>query len=192
MTCIHQLSSGELFLGLVEMGRLGEVALRVVAAHIQTIIGISVDVLDPVEIPSDTFQQHRRQYDAGLIVKHLTRLPLNPKYLRVLALTTVDLCSPILTYVYGEAEVNGKAAVVSSFRLRCNEDGTTVPLERYYERLAKVSLHEMAHTFSLYHCEEPKCLMHFSARVHHLDQVEVSFCERCEFMLRENLKHTRT
>jgi archaemetzincin len=175
--------------GLVEMGHLGEVAVRVVAANIQVTFGAPVDHLQPLEVMEDAFVRHRQQYDAPLIIKSLAQRDYSG-YLRVLALTTVDLCTPILTYVYGEAEMGGKAALVSSYRLRHNEDGTMVSLDLYYERLAKVALHELAHTFSVYHCEDPECLMHFSAKAHHLDRVRIAFCTRCDFMLRTMLKES--
>jgi len=174
-------------LGLVEVGRIGEVAVRVVAANLQAVVGMPVDILDPRPLPAKTFQEHCHQYDAGLIVKALSELPF-PQHSRILALTDVDLSIPILTYVFGEAEVGGKVAVVSGFRLRHNDDNTPAPFERYYERLAKVALHEVAHTLSLYHCETPGCLMQFTARVHQLDQLDILFCERCGFALRESLR----
>lgn len=174
-------------IALVEMGRIGEAPMRIVAANIQAVIGIPVDILAPMEIPEDAFQPHRRQYDAGLVLKRLTAL-IPARYLRTVALVTADLCSPILTYVYGEAEVGGRSAVVSAFRLRQNEDGATVSMDQYYERLVKVSLHEAAHTFSLLHCEDPRCLMRLSVKVRHLDEIDISFCRRCEFALREYLR----
>lgn len=168
------------------MGRIGEFAIRVVAAHVQTLMNIPVDILHPLEIPQTAFQHHRQQYDAGLVIKHLAGISF-PNHGRILGLVTVDLCIPILTYVYGEAEVGGKVAVVSTFRLSQSEDGSPTTKECYYERLAKVALHEVAHTFSLYHCDDPRCLMHFSPRIHELDRIALSFCDRCEFMLRENV-----
>lgn len=169
------------------MGRIGEFAVRVVAAQVQTLMGIPVDILEPQDIPQEAFQHHRQQYDAGLVIRHLNGLSF-PDHGRILGLVTVDLCSPILTYVYGEAEIGGRVAVVSTFRLSQNEDGRPTSKERYYERLAKVALHEVAHTFSLYHCDDPHCLMHFSPKLQHLDGVELLFCDRCEFMLHENLR----
>jgi len=173
-------------LGLIEMGRIGEFAIRMVAAHIQAVIGVPVDILDPMEIPQAAFQPHRQQFDAGLVIKYLKEHLIVPQG-RILALIAADLCDPILTYVYGEAEVGGKAAVVSTFRLSKNEDGTPTTRERYYERLAKVALHEVAHTFSLYHCDEPSCLMRFSPKLANLDQIRLAFCDRCDFVLRENV-----
>ncbi|MCU0587004.1 MAG: hypothetical protein MUF52_02505 [Syntrophobacteraceae bacterium] len=72
-------------------------------------------------------------------------------------------------------------------RTRRNEDGSPATKERFTERLAKVALHEVAHTFMLYHCDDPQCLMHFSPRIGHLDIVVLAFCDRCEFVLRENV-----
>lgn len=177
-------------LGLVEMGRLEEVAIRVVAANLQVRIGIPVDVLKPLHVPPEAFQEHRRQYDAGIILKSLNQLSF-PGYFRVLALTNVDLCNPILTYVFGQAEVGGKTALVSTYRLRRGADGGLVSFDRYYERLAKVALHEVAHTLSLYHCDEETCLMHVCARPQHLDTIEIAFCRRCTFLLREVLREGR-
>jgi archaemetzincin len=173
-------------LGLVEMGRIGEFAVRVVAAHVQALIGLPVDILDPIEIPEEAFQHHRQQYDAGLVIKHLNER-VNLRQNRILGIVKEDLCTPILTYVYGEAEIGGRIAIVSTHRLSRNEDGSPTAKERYYERLAKVALHEVAHTFSLYHCDDPRCLMHFSPKVAHLDHITLAFCDRCEFTLRENV-----
>jgi len=178
-------------MGLISLGPMGEVAVHVVAANIQTILEVPVDLLGSIEVPAHSFQPQRQQYDAGLILKHLLRLPF-PNHARIIALTSVDLCIPILTHVFGEAELGGRVAVVSDFRLRHNDDGTFAPLDRYYERLAKVALHEVGHTLSVYHCSDSKCVMRFSAKVRHLDEAGLYFCERCEFMVRESLKSVRT
>jgi len=174
-------------LGLIALGPLSEVAVRVVAANLQAVLKLPVEALPPQGIPESAFQKHRQQYDAGLIIKQLSAGPFHD-YLKIAAVTSVDLCIPILTYVFGEAEMGGKVAVISDFRLRHNEDGSLAPLDIYYERLAKVALHEVAHTFTLYHCDSPTCLMHYCSKVRQLDQIELFFCSRCEFMLEENLK----
>lgn len=177
-------------MGVIPMGRLGDLAVHVVAAHLQTFLEIPVDILEPREVPADAFQQHRQQFDAGIILQYLSQLPY-PGHSRIVGLTNVDLCIPILTHVYGEAEVGGRAAVISIFRLRQDEDGANAPLDQYYERLAKVALHEIGHTLSIYHCEHPRCVMRYSPGVRHLDEVELFFCERCEFLLREYFKQVR-
>ena len=174
-------------IGLTRMGRLPQTALRVIAANIQALLAAPVEMLPQMAIPEEAFQSHRNQYDAGLVLKYLARFSF-PQYSRVLAVTDVDLCTPILTFVYGEAELGLSLAVVSDFRLKHREDGTVAPEGTYFERLVKVALHEIAHTFSLYHCESPKCLMQYSRGLSHLDELDILFCERCSFMLRQALK----
>lgn len=173
-------------IGLIEMGRVPRMGMRVLAANLQAMLGVLVDELDPAVIPEDAYQPRRGQYDAGLVLKYLAGFSF-PDHSRILAVTEVDLCSPILTYVFGEAELGLKLAIVSGFRLKAAQDSAPVPPGVYYERLVKVALHEIAHTFSLYHCEVPKCLMRVSARVHDLDELDIYFCERCSFVLRGSL-----
>jgi len=97
-----------------------------------------------------------------------------------------------ITLVYGEAEMGLSLAIISDFRLRHLEEGSVAPEGTYLERLAKVALHEMAHTFSLYHCETPKCLMQYSRRLSHLDELDIFFCERCRFALRQSIKNLQS
>ena len=177
-----------LSIGLIRMGRLPQTVLRVIAANIQVLLEAPVEMLPTVVIPAEAFQSHRGQYDVGLVLKYLAQLPF-PHQSRILAVTDVDLCTPILTYVYGEAELGLSLAIVSDFRLKHTEAGSMAPEGVYYERLAKVALHELAHTFSLYHCETPKCLMQYSCGLHHLDELDISFCEHCSFALRQGIRN---
>jgi archaemetzincin len=174
-------------IALIKMGRIPQVVLRVIAANIQAVLEIPVEVLPEMAIPEEAFQRHRDQYDAGLVLKHLAGFSF-PHHARVLAVTDVDLCTPILTFVFGEAELGLSLAIISDFRLKHMEAGMMVAESVYYERLAKVALHEIAHTFSLYHCETPKCLMQYSRGLRHLDELDIFLCERCSFILRQTMR----
>jgi archaemetzincin len=175
-------------IALTKIGRVPQTALRVIAANLQALLEIPVEMLPEIAIPEEAFQCQRGQYDAGLVLKHLARFAF-PQHSRVLAITDVDLCTPILTFVFGLSEFGLRLAIVSDFRLKCREDGVMASEGTYYERLAKVALHEIAHTFSLYHCETPRCLMRSSPGLSHLDELDVFFCERCSFALRQNLRN---
>ena len=54
-----------------------------------------------------------------------------------------------------------------------------------YERLAKVTLHEMAHVLGLRHCQTPWCLMYFSMGLKQLDDLTMRFCPDCEAQIRQ-------
>lgn len=176
-------------IALTKMGRIPQTVLRVIAANLQALLEAPVEMLPEMAIPEAAFQPHRCQYDAGLVLKYLARFSFPHHHSRILAITDVDLCTPIHTYVFGEAELGLRLAIASDFRLKHMEDGSMASEGTYYERLAKVALHEIAHTFSLYHCETPKCLMRFSYGLGHLDKLDIFFCERCSFMLRQSLRN---
>jgi archaemetzincin len=175
-------------IALTKMGRIPQTVLRVIAANIQAILEVPVEMLPAMVIPEEAFQRHRCQYDAGLVLKYLARFSF-PHHSRILAITDVDLCTPIHTFVFGEAELGLSRAIVSDFRLKHMDNGIMASEGVYYERLAKVALHEIAHTFSLYHCETPKCLMQFSHGLSHLDELDIFFCERCSFGLRQSMRN---
>jgi archaemetzincin len=175
-------------IALTKIGRVPQTALRVIAANIQALLETPVEMLPEMAMPDEAFQCHRCQYDAGLVLKHLARFSFH-QHSRILAVTDVDLCTPILTFVFGLSELGVRLAIVSDFRLKHMEDGIIAAEGTYYERLAKVALHEIAHTFSLYHCETPKCLMRYSHGLGHLDELDLFFCERCRFALRQSLRN---
>ena len=44
-----------------------------------------------------------------------------------MGLINEDLCTPVLSYVFGEAQINGRAAVVSLFRLGRERQSNRIP-----------------------------------------------------------------
>jgi archaemetzincin len=98
---------------------------------------------------------------------------------RVLAVTTRDLYSPILTFVFGEARLNGQCAVVSSHRLDNSAYGLPRDQALLSARLLKECIHELGHTFGLIHCHDPECVMKSSTCVEQIDLKSSFFCDRC-------------
>ncbi len=95
----------------------------------------------------------------------------------------MDLFVPVLTFVFGEAQVNGKAAVVSSYRLRDELYGLPKNPKRLKERLEKEAIHELAHTFGLIHCRNPECVMHSYTYAEEVDFKSKDFCSSCSALL---------
>ena len=169
--------------GVVRLGTVGEAVLNIVAANIQEILHVPVDILPSRQPPEFAYSDRRKQYHAALILKKLaeSRRP----HPRILALVSVDLFIPVLTHVFGEAQMGGRAAVVSLHRLRQKEEGSRVSLDTFYERAVKVAIHEVAHTFDLVHCSQAECIMRFSSGLLDLDALPLFFCEYCEAFLEE-------
>lgn len=168
-------------LDLIPLGNVAPLTLSILAANLQTVLGLTVDIQSHQPAPEYAYMSLRKQFDAARILKSLAAIsdgaPLK------LGVIQHDLCLPILTYVYGESQLGGKAAVISLHRL--------VHLNRQFtfERAAKVGIHEVGHLFGLEHCFEAGCLMRFSKQLAQLDQLPMVFCDACHYEIRRRLSH---
>ncbi len=99
---------------------------------------------------------------------------------RVLGMTDVDLFIPILTFVFGEAQLDGRAAVVSTARL---VEPVLVDRRVLWERLAKEAVHELGHALGLTHCSRPECAMSRSAGLRDVDRKGGQLCADCRTLL---------
>jgi archaemetzincin len=97
----------------------------------------------------------------------------------LLGITEHDLFIQVLTFVFGHAQLGGRAAVVSLARLRQEFYGLEPEHEIFRARARKEALHETGHTFGLVHCAERSCAMSLSTRVQQIDQKQAAFCPAC-------------
>jgi len=91
----------------------------------------------------------------------------------------VDLYIPILTFVFGEAQMGGPCAVVSAHRLRQEFYGLPPNPELFRQRVIKEAVHEIGHTLNLTHCEDYSCAMAPSHAVEWIDLKEGTLCAGC-------------
>uniref|UniRef100_A0A7V4G9G2 Peptidase M54 n=1 Tax=Desulfobacca acetoxidans TaxID=60893 RepID=A0A7V4G9G2_9BACT len=174
--------SQRLFLGLVPLGPVDPEILRSLRLALKKFFPLSVRILTPHPLPPHTFHLGRGQYHSNKILEYLVN-EVNPRALRLLGITAVDLYIPILTFVFGEAQLGGRAAVVSLFRPRGDAGGIRPPKLVLLKRLIKLSLHELGHTFGLPHCRQEGCLMGFSYNLEKLDEKPLAFCRYCQVLL---------
>jgi archaemetzincin len=126
---------------------------------------------------SFAFDPHRQQYYSTAIIQRLERA-VDPD-VRVLGVTASDLYVPVLTFVFGEAQLDGNCAVVSTARLKEDFYGMPPRLDLLRERLLKEAAHELGHTFGLRHCADWRCVMTSSHAVERLDVKGADFCQAC-------------
>jgi archaemetzincin len=141
------------------------------------VFGLAVEVRRPWFDPELAFDPARGQYNSTLLLAQLQAGP--PEAARIVGVTSVDLFIPVLSYVFGEAQVPGRAAVVSLHRLDPQSYGLPADPARLTQRLEKETLHELGHTFGLIHCRHPGCVMRSSTYVEEIDLKESRFCEAC-------------
>jgi archaemetzincin len=128
------------------------------------------------------FDPSRSQYhSSGVLKQMLDDLSAhgNPAD-KLIGLVDVDLFIPVLTFVYGEAQLKGRCAVVSTFRLR-NELYGLPPNERIFrDRIEKECVHEVGHTYGLVHCRDTECVMRSSTYVEEIDLKGSLMCPACD------------
>ncbi len=177
------MSSQERRIGVVPFGKVPELALKIIAANISAYFKLAADILPQQENPEYALDERRLQYDAANIIKACEALHFS-RHEKVIGVLNHDLFVPIFSHVYGEARQGGRFALVSLFRLNKNPDGSSPPASLFYERAAKVALHELGHLFNLLHCEEKQCLMHYSGGLEDLDAIPFYLCRYCSTYLK--------
>jgi archaemetzincin len=140
---------------------------------------VRCDVLPVVLDPDFAFHAERQQYHSSELLHHMQAC-VPPRSWRVLGVATVDLYIPILTYVFGEAQLEGPCAVVSLHRLRQQFYGLPSDPALEFDRLLKESVHELGHTLGLRHCADYECVMSASHAVEWIDLKTAEFCPRCQ------------
>lgn len=133
---------------------------------------------------SNFYNPRRRQYDANAILHSISTIQ-TPDHTRIVALFRIDLFVPILTYIFGQAFLNGTTAIASLYRLRNELYGLERNNTLLINRFRKVVIHELGHTFGLIHCQNPICVMRSSTYVEDIDQKEIHFCYQCQKILNQ-------
>ncbi|PWT98915.1 MAG: hypothetical protein C5B51_28335 [Terriglobia bacterium] len=119
----------------------------------------------------------RRQYYSTAILQRLERH--HDPGARILGVTVSDLYVPILTFVFGEAQLEGNCAAVSTARLHEEFYGLPAREDLLRSRIVKEAVHELGHTFGLRHCDDWECVMSSSHGVERLDVKSSEFCAKC-------------
>lgn len=146
---------------------------------------LTTEVRPPSFDPELAFDSSRGQYHSRILLGQLLRESSAEPPARVLGVANVDLFIPVLTFVFGEAQLGDRAAVVSAHRLDNRLYGLPTNPHLLYERLIKEAVHELGHTYGLLHCHDSRCVMASSTYVEEIDLKGDRFCDRCLAALRE-------
>jgi len=139
---------------------------------------VPAEVLSPALEPAFALHAERQQYHSSEILAAMQR-HINSNTWRLLGVTGLDLYIPILTFVFGEAQLGGSGAVVSYHRLRQDFYGLPEDVDLLANRLLVEAVHELGHTLSLTHCHDYRCVMAPSHAVEWIDIKDSGFCEDC-------------
>jgi archaemetzincin len=134
----------------------------------------------PVRLdPEFAYHGERQQYHSSEILQAMQGYVGQDSW-RVLGITAVDLYIPILTFVFGEAQIGGPCALVSAHRLRQEFYGLPSDSDTLRQRLLKEAVHEIGHTLDLTHCDDYQCAMAPSHAVEWIDLKDGTLCGSCQ------------
>jgi archaemetzincin len=137
--------------------------------------------------PDRAYDAARGQHDATAMLQQVLA-SIEDASERHLAIVSVDLFIPVLTFVFGQAQLGGPAGLVSTHRLANEFYGLPRAPGLTRERIEKEVLHELGHQFGLFHCRQFECVMRSSTYVEEIDLKRAAFCESCGARLIETTR----
>ncbi len=173
---------------ILPVGSVDPEILRHISRKLSEKFGLKCDVSEiSYDVPKEAYSPLRRQYLASYFVQIAEFHARRTGALRVLTITDVNIYAPGLNFVFGEARIWGRGAVISLFMLRPEVYGDPPNFNLLVERAIKEAIHEIGHTFGLNHCSNPVCIMRFSNSIWDTDAKSEDFCEKCFNVLRRNI-----
>jgi len=150
-----------------------------IVSFLSDYFSLTVSVIEiPVDV-STAFNKERGQYfstrllsDAFSLTSHLDG--------KILLIAEFDLFVPVFTYVFGEAQLNGRMSIISLCRLHEEFYSDQTDDALLLERAIKESLHEIGHNFGLIHCRDWNCVMHSSQGIEEVDIKGQVYCNSCK------------
>ena len=163
---------------IVPVGNVDQDILEFLANTLGETMDAKCVVSSRVVDPGGAFNAARRQYNSTqILAKLLERGSSNGG--KLLGVADVDLFIPVLTFVFGEAQLKNRAALMSVHRLRQQFYGLPADERLFYERCEKEAVHELGHAFGLVHCINFECVMHFSNSIEQVDLKTSLLCQDC-------------
>lgn len=166
-------------LQLVSIGDFDGRLLMQLAPAMASLFRMPTEVLPVCLDPEFAYHGERQQYHSSEILQAMQSF-VGPDSWRVLGITLVDLYIPILTFVFGEAQIGGPCGLVSAHRLRQEFYGLPVDRDLLQQRLLKEAVHEIGHTIDLTHCDDYQCAMAPSHAVEWIDLKDSLLCPSCQ------------
>jgi len=139
-----------------------------------------------LSIDTDSLYSHERRqyYSTGFMEQSVAQTAhINGK---IILITELDIYVPVLTFLFGEAQLNGKHSIISVFRLHEEFYSGFTDNELLFERTIKEIYHELGHNYGLIHCHDWDCVMHSSNSIEEVDLKGNNYCNKCNNLLKKS------
>ena len=173
-------------ISLISFGYFEKKLLEMVVYDIEREFSIPVKIKEGYLDLSLFYDSPRGQYDGNKLIKEIDSA-FSSDTQKTIGIFNIDLFIPILTYIFGQAFLNGRCGIVSIFRLKNEPYGLNTNEVIFTDRFRKEIIHELGHTFGLIHCQNPTCVMRSSTYVEDIDQKSHHLCNKCTSELNPHL-----
>ncbi len=143
--------------------------LDLMRGYAEAFFGVPARVLDPLPMPEEAFHEERRQHNSTTILRWLARR-MPEDAVAFMGLTTEDLYSRRLNFVFGEASLRERTGVYSLHRYQ------TPDARLFRRRSLKLMTHEAGHILSIEHCVFYRCVMQGANSLHEDDGHPMHLC----------------
>lgn len=161
---------------IVPVGDVEDSQIEALKQSLKAVFAQEVTKGNGMALPKESWRGDRGQYLASSILSVLS-LPKSGD--RILGVVDVDIFAPELNFVFGQANVSGRRALISLKRLKQEFYGLPSDESLFRQRTLKEAVHELGHTYDLGHCPDRICVMHFSNCLADTDFKGWKFCSVC-------------
>ncbi|MCK4304718.1 MAG: archaemetzincin family Zn-dependent metalloprotease [Candidatus Eisenbacteria sp.] len=175
------------FICLAPGKEVGRAVLEAMENCLQGTFGLPTRRLGVFPEPSVSYDSKRDQYSSSDMLQVLAAIQ-PPDAVRVLGITERDIFIPMLSFIFGQAQLGGRIALISLARLRQTFYGLPPDPELLMKRACKEAIHELGHTFGLTHCLDQGCAMSLSTAIQQVDSKAQAFCGNCRTLLHDRFK----
>lgn len=148
--------------------------LKLVKNSVESFYGFECVIKPKVNLTNDLLSKSKTRYNADKILQKFNSND------NLLIITEKDIATKKGNYeewgILGLGQRPGNTCVISTFRMKKN-----VSVEVLYDRLEKVSLHEIGHNLGLDHCDyHIECLMNDArGTIRQVDREKKWLCQKC-------------
>jgi archaemetzincin len=142
---------------------------------------VNVTIASTLKVGIQNFINRQRNQLKSPVLLHSILEKMKPtKEMKVLVICDMDAYSRELNFIFGESHLGGRVAAIYLARLK-PEFYNLAPNELvFYDRVTKAAVHELGHSFGLFHCNNKRCVMHFSNSLYDTDFKNRIFCKNCK------------
>jgi archaemetzincin len=180
----------ELKIHIIPLNPVEDKVLGFLKENLSQVFHAETEISEEVKIGVSFLNTKRNQYHAHEILKFLIRkMDSVAKEEVCLGIFKKDMYTPPLNFVFGLASLYPRVCLISLARLHPsfpNEKELGTKEERLFlGRILKEAVHEIGHTLELEHCDNSKCVMHFSNTLADTDFKGNEFCRKCARMIQK-------